>query len=271
MDRLDVLIAALDAAERFPRAAGALGGAVARAADIAARVPVLGVLVPAWLRFAPRAFLGRESGLALHQADRGRAELSIGGFRDIALGVGILRALHDVVHARLGEAGAAPVLYEIGRRAGIAEVQDVKRSGAWMPPDVAAALGRAGLIDLVRRDARAARILAYGARRMGEVLMADTGGGRLARFDVSKDPIEVDIAECPEAKAVGPAAGPACHLYRGFVAGWVKELAGEAVLVEEATCAAAGAPCCRFLVRRAAALIAGAEVKSSRLERSENG
>lgn len=250
MDRLDLFVAALEAAHRFPRIAGALGGAVAAAARAARAVPVLGSAVPAWLAFAPRLFLGREDALALHEIDAERGAISIGGVRQVVLGAPIFRVLHEVLRERLGEAGAVPVLYEIGRRTGAAGVQELRRSGAWLPPPIERLAGTGALLERVRRDPRAARIAALLFARAAEVVVAGGGIGKLRRLDFGKDPIEIELERSLEAATAGPAAGPVCHIHRGFFAGWSKELLGDPVAVDETACAAAGAMRCAFAVRR---------------------
>ncbi len=269
MDRLDVLVGVLEAARRWPRMARAIGEAVGTAADLGRRVPILGRAVPPWLSFAPRAILGG-SGLALHRANRAKGEITLGGARNAVLGIGWFRAFHEVARERLGEAGAVPVLYEIGRRGGLHEVQEMKRTGQWFPPPFDEIVGSGRVLSAIRSDPRAERAFQLLVRQLCLLVLSDGGLGNLARIDARKDPIEIEIEECAEAKALGPAPKPTCHVYRGLIAGWSKEILGEPVAVEEGACAAAGARRCTFLVRRTAAAAAESDFRKE-TEKTRHG
>jgi hypothetical protein len=94
------------------------------------------------------------------------------------------------------------------------------------------------------------------ARFFGKVLammsrlITDEGGWGHLDFEAGQGPLRVHLSGSQEARWLGLAAAPVCHLYRGIVAGYAGTLSREDVHVREEACAATGAPRCTFIVDR---------------------
>ena len=74
------------------------------------------------------------------------------------------------------------------------------------------------------------------------------------RWEIARDGagLTVTVRNSPFAAGAGPSAGPVCAPIRGMLRAVGEMALGTPVVTEETTCAAAGAPCCRFTVTPAA-------------------
>lgn len=74
------------------------------------------------------------------------------------------------------------------------------------------------------------------------------------RWEIARDGagLTVTVRNSPFAAGAGPFAGPVCAPIRGMLRAVGEMALGTPVVTEETTCAAAGAPCCRFTVTPAA-------------------
>ncbi len=72
----------------------------------------------------------------------------------------------------------------------------------------------------------------------------------LARLDVEKGQMIIEVSDSPFAAAYGPSESAVCHLIRGVMAGMGAGIFGSEVAALETSCTAKGDSCCRFEIQK---------------------
>jgi predicted hydrocarbon binding protein len=195
-----------------------------------------------------RAFIGHGA-LEMHDVDRGRGRIGIGGVEEILLGSKVIEELHRVLEKRLPAADKNAALYELGYNLCRWEVSTALESGQWAPAVLVPLIRNSTIIDDVRTDPLLARFF---VKVMGAVsrLITDEGGWGHLEFEVESRPLRVILANSQEAAWLGPSRDPVCHLYAGIVAGYASAISGEELRAREVECRAMGAPHCVFEIDR---------------------
>lgn len=140
---------------------------------------------------------------------------------------GEVRALHQALRDELGEAEAARVAHDAGRRAAAYLLAHrIPRAAQRLLRALPARLAAAALLRLIRRNA-----------------WTFVGSGR---FDWEAGPRPVlRIADNPLCRGIRTQA-PACHFYAGTFQGLFEQLVHPGARVTEIACQAQGAPACRL-------------------------
>lgn len=195
-----------------------------------------------------KAFLGYGA-LEMHDVDRERGRIGIGGVEEILFGSKVIEQMHRVLEKRLPEEEKAQALYELGYNLCRWEVSTALESGQWAPRVLVPLIANRTIVDDVRTDPVLARFF---LKVMGEVsrLITDEGGWGHLEFEVSSKPLRVFLTNSQEAAWLGPADRPVCHLYTGIVAGYASAISGEELRAREVECRAMGDERCVFEIER---------------------
>jgi len=195
-----------------------------------------------------KAFLGHGA-LEMHDVDRVRGRIGIGGVEEILFGSKVIEQMHRVLEKRLPEAEKKEALYELGYNLCRWEVSTALESGQWAPALLVPLIRNSTIIDDVRSDPLLARFF---VKVMGAVsrLITDEGGWGHLEFEVESQPLRVVLTNSQEAAWLGPSQDPVCHLYAGIVAGYASAISGEELRAREVECKAAGATRCVFEIER---------------------
>ena len=195
-----------------------------------------------------KAFLGHGA-LEMHDVDRVRGRIGIGGVEEILFGSKVIEQMHRVLEKRLPEAERKEALYELGYNLCRWEVSTALEGGQWAPAVLVPLIRNSTIIDDVRSDPLLARFF---VRVMGAVsrLITDEGGWGHLEFEVESKPLRVILTNSQEAAWLGPSRDPVCHLYAGIVAGYASAISGEELRAREVECRATGAGRCVFEIER---------------------
>ncbi|MDI6830296.1 MAG: 4-vinyl reductase [Actinomycetota bacterium] len=191
-----------------------------------------------------KAFLGYGA-LEMHDVDRERRRIGIGGVEEILFGAKVIEQMHRVLEKRQPEEEKERALCELGYNLRRWEVSTALESGQWAPRVLVPLIANRTILNDVRSDPLLA---SFFLKVMGQVsrLITDEGGWGHLDFEVSSDPIRVYLTNSQEAAWLGPAEKPVCHLYAGIVAGYASAISGEELRAREVECRAAGAERCVF-------------------------
>jgi len=200
------------------------------------------------MKVLPRAFLGATA-FDIHDVDRERGRIGIGGVEEIMAGSKIVELLHTVLAERLGEEEKNRALYEMGVTLCTWEVGRSLEGGKWAPASLVPLMKNREILDEIHRDPLVARFF---QRVMNQVsrLITDEGGWGHLEFELDSFPLRVLLYHSQEAAWLGPSDKPVCHFYAGIVAGYASAISGESLRAREVSCRAAGAPHCTFEVVR---------------------
>ncbi|MBC7230440.1 MAG: 4-vinyl reductase [Actinobacteria bacterium] len=231
--RVKALLAGIVFLERHPLLVRCLLGPLSRVPPLSRRTMVLF-----------KAFLGHGA-LEMHDVDRERGRIGIGGVEEILFGAKVIEQMHRVLEKRLPEEEKERALYELGYNLCRWEVSTALESGQWAPRVLVPLIANRTILNDVRSDPLLA---SFFLKVMGQVsrLITDEGGWGHLDFEVSSDPIRVFLSNSQEAAWLGPAEKPVCHLYAGIVAGYASAISGEELRAREVECRAAGAERCVF-------------------------
>jgi predicted hydrocarbon binding protein len=113
----------------------------------------------------------------------------------------------------------------------------------------------AGNLGGRRSSQRFKEAFGYGEREIVEFMCGmggEIGWGvfSLVELAVEAGTMIIEVTDSPYAAVYGPSETPVCHLIRGVLAGLGAGVFEADVRSDETACAAAGAPACRFEVRR---------------------
>ena len=88
------------------------------------------------------------------------------------------------------------------------------------------------------------------AMKMVLRLIINEGGWGPVEINLASSPIRITLSNSQEARWLGPAEKPVCHLSAGVMAGYTSGICGEDLDVREVRCQAMGAPTCLFEIDR---------------------
>jgi len=196
-----------------------------------------------------RAFLGATA-FEIHDVDREKGRIGIGGVEEIMAGSKIIELLHTVLAERLGEEEKNRALYELGVKLCTWEVSQSLKNGKWAPASLVPLMMNGEILDEVQRDPLMARFFQQVMNKVSRLITDEGGWGHL-EFELSSFPLRVVLSNSQEAAWLGPSDQPVCHFYAGIVAGYAGTISGEALRAREVSCKAAGAPHCVFELVRA--------------------
>ncbi len=195
-----------------------------------------------------RACMGATA-FEIHDIDRDRGRIGIGGVEEILFGSKVVHLLHTTLDQRLGDVEAKRALYELGVNLCTWEVSQALAGGKWAPAVLVPLIHHAGILREVQGNPVMRRFFGNVVDRMSRLITDEGGWGHL-EFDLSMTPMRVLLSHSQEAAWLGPSDRPVCHLYAGIVAGYTSTLSGERLNAREVACAAMGAPKCVFEVVR---------------------
>lgn len=237
MTRVRGLLKAMDLLDRHPMALKLFVRPVSRIPMVARRLMVL-----------PRAFVG-QTAFEIHDVDRARGRIAIGGVEEIMFGSKIVEQLHLVLGGRLGDEEKDRALYEIGYNLCRWEVGTALGGGQWAPDVLVPLMANSTIVDDVRTDRDLARFFVKVMDTVSRLITDEGGWGHLD-FEVESSPMRVYLSHSQEAEWLGPSEKPVCSLYTGIVAGYTSAISGEELRAREVECKAMGAPRCVFEIER---------------------
>lgn len=197
-----------------------------------------------------RAYMGATA-FEIHDVDREKGRIGIGGVDEIMSGSKIIEALHRVLEDRLGPEEAARAVYEMGERITRWEVSTAINGGKWAPSALVPLMVNGRILDEVQENPLMARFFEKVMNTMASLIMNEGGWGSLS-FDFSGSPMKVYLDNSQEADWLGPTEKPVCHYYAGCIAGYAGTISGEEVAVNELACKATGHERCVFTLTRPA-------------------
>lgn len=123
------------------------------------------------------------------------------------------------------------------------------------PEKCAAMMMAAGMTGGAKSSQRYKEVFNYTEREIVEFMCkmgGEIGWGifHLAKLDIERGQMIIEVADSPFAAAYGPAEQPVCHLLRGVMAGLGAGVLGGEVVSLETACVATGDPRCRFEVQK---------------------
>ncbi|MEW5733335.1 MAG: V4R domain-containing protein [Thermodesulfobacteriota bacterium] len=236
--KLRTLTGMIEFLERHPRMVRLLLKPVANAPVLSRMIPVL-----------PRAYMGATA-FEIHDVDRKKGRIGIGGVEEIMAGSKIIHLLHTTLGARLPSEEKNQALYDLGVSLCTWEVTQALSHGRWAPAMLTPLIVRSRILDEVQQDPLLARFFEKTLAMMSRLITDEGGWGRL-RFDVRSLPLRVTLENSQEARWLGPSHKPVCYFYAGIVAGYASTIAQEPFSCREVSCKAMGHENCVFELTRA--------------------
>ncbi|RJP27715.1 MAG: 4-vinyl reductase [Actinobacteria bacterium] len=195
-----------------------------------------------------RAFMG-STAFEIHDVDVENGRIGIGGVDEMLFGSEFIHILHEAFGDIVAEEEKERILYDIGFKACYYEAQEALHKGRWAPRTLVPLIYNREIVDRIRSDPLMARFFNHIENMVTRIILNEGGWGSVD-FDFKARPIEVRLYNSQEARYLGPADKPVCRFFTGFIAGHASSLLGERVEAREVSCAAMGAPCCRFEIDR---------------------
>lgn len=201
------------------------------------------------LKVLPRAFMGA-SAFEIHDVDVEAGRIGIGGVDEVIFSSKFVELFHRELAAKMGEEEKNRTLYAIGRQGAWWEVDQALAHQRWAPKRLADLIANGATLDALRAEPELARFFELTMKMVLRLIINEGGWGVVDELDFASRPIRSSLVNSQEARWLGPAETPQCHLAAGAMAGYASRIFGETLTAREVECEATGASRCLFEIDR---------------------